>query len=59
MTAPLYPVFLRLAGLPVVLVGGGAVAASKLDGCSPPARRHGRRAARRFEVATGEGECAA
>ena len=33
MTAPgLYPVFLRLAGLPVVLVGGGTVAASKLDG---------------------------
>jgi len=32
VTAPLYPVFLRLAGLPVVLVGGGAVAAGKLDG---------------------------
>src|SRR5215468_8758067 len=29
---PLYPVFLRLDGLPVVLVGGGAVAAGKLDG---------------------------
>lgn len=29
---PLYPVFLKLAGLPVVLVGGGTVAASKLDG---------------------------
>jgi uroporphyrin-III C-methyltransferase / precorrin-2 dehydrogenase / sirohydrochlorin ferrochelatase len=29
---PLYPVFLRLAGLPVVIVGGGAVAAGKLDG---------------------------
>lgn len=28
----LYPVFLRLAGLPVVVVGGGQVAASKLDG---------------------------
>jgi len=28
----LYPAFLRLAGLPVVVVGGGAVAASKLDG---------------------------
>lgn len=28
----LYPVFLRLAGLPVVVVGGGTVAASKLDG---------------------------
>ena len=27
-----YPVFLRLAGLPVVVVGGGTVAASKLDG---------------------------
>lgn len=33
MTTPgLYPVFLRLANLPVVLVGGGPVAASKLDG---------------------------
>ena len=32
MTTPLYPVFLKLAGLPVVVVGGGAVAASKLDG---------------------------
>jgi len=29
---PLYPVFLKLDGLPVVVVGGGAVAASKLDG---------------------------
>jgi uroporphyrin-III C-methyltransferase/precorrin-2 dehydrogenase/sirohydrochlorin ferrochelatase len=29
---PLYPVFLKLAGLPVVVVGGGAVAAGKLDG---------------------------
>src|SRR5262245_33924888 len=28
----LYPVFLKLAGLPVVVVGGGAVAAAKLDG---------------------------
>ncbi|HMG52176.1 MAG TPA: NAD(P)-dependent oxidoreductase [Kofleriaceae bacterium] len=28
----LYPVFLKLAGLPVVVVGGGAVAAGKLDG---------------------------
>jgi siroheme synthase-like protein len=28
----LYPVFLKLAGLPVVIVGGGNVAASKLDG---------------------------
>jgi uroporphyrin-III C-methyltransferase / precorrin-2 dehydrogenase / sirohydrochlorin ferrochelatase len=28
----LYPVFLKLDGLPVVIVGGGAVAASKLDG---------------------------
>ena len=27
-----YPVFLRLAGLPVVVVGGGPIAASKLDG---------------------------
>jgi siroheme synthase-like protein len=30
--SPLYPVFLKLAGLPVVVVGGGVVAASKLDG---------------------------
>lgn len=30
--APVYPVFLRLDGAPVVVVGGGAVAASKLDG---------------------------
>ena len=29
---PLYPVFLRLAGLPVVVVGGGLVAAGKLAG---------------------------
>jgi len=28
----LYPVFLKLAGLPVVVVGGGTVAASKLAG---------------------------
>jgi uroporphyrin-III C-methyltransferase/precorrin-2 dehydrogenase/sirohydrochlorin ferrochelatase len=28
----LYPVFLKLAGLPVVVVGGGTVAASKLEG---------------------------
>ena len=28
----LYPVFLKLDGLPVVIVGGGAVAAQKLDG---------------------------
>lgn len=28
----LYPVFLKLDGVPVVIVGGGAVAASKLDG---------------------------
>jgi siroheme synthase-like protein len=28
----LYPVFLNLTGLPVVVVGGGVVAASKLDG---------------------------
>src|SRR5687767_10131158 len=32
MTAALYPVFLKLDGLPVVIVGGGNVAASKLDG---------------------------
>lgn len=31
MTA-LYPAFLKLEGLPVVIVGGGPVAASKLDG---------------------------
>ena len=30
--APVYPVFLRLEGAPVVVVGGGPVAASKLDG---------------------------
>jgi uroporphyrin-III C-methyltransferase/precorrin-2 dehydrogenase/sirohydrochlorin ferrochelatase len=28
----LYPVFLKLAGLPVVVVGGGSIAASKLHG---------------------------
>lgn len=32
MTTPLYPVFLKLDGLPVVVVGGGPVALSKLDG---------------------------
>jgi uroporphyrin-III C-methyltransferase / precorrin-2 dehydrogenase / sirohydrochlorin ferrochelatase len=32
MTAALYPAFLKLDGLPVVVVGGGSVAASKLDG---------------------------
>lgn len=32
MSAVLYPVFLKLDGLPVVVVGGGNVAASKLDG---------------------------
>ena len=32
MTTPLYPVFLKLEGLPVVVVGGGQVALSKLDG---------------------------
>ena len=31
-THPLYPVFLKLGGLPVVVVGGGTVAASKLEG---------------------------
>ncbi len=30
--AQLYPVFLRLAGRPVVVVGGGTVAASKIEG---------------------------
>ncbi|MGE3457102.1 MAG: bifunctional precorrin-2 dehydrogenase/sirohydrochlorin ferrochelatase [Kofleriaceae bacterium] len=29
---PVYPVFLRLEGQPVVIVGGGTVAAGKLDG---------------------------
>ena len=32
MTTPMYPVFLKLDGLPVVVVGGGHVALSKLDG---------------------------
>ncbi len=32
VTAPLYPVFLKLEGLSVVVVGAGTVAASKLDG---------------------------
>jgi siroheme synthase-like protein len=32
MPPSLYPVFLKLAGLPVVVVGGGAVAAGKLEG---------------------------
>ncbi len=32
MTAALYPAFLKLEGLPVVVVGGGSVAAGKLDG---------------------------
>jgi siroheme synthase-like protein len=32
MTRALYPVFLDLTGMPVVVVGGGPVAASKLDG---------------------------
>ena len=32
MQPELYPVFLKLAGLPVVVVGGGAVAAGKLAG---------------------------
>jgi uroporphyrin-III C-methyltransferase / precorrin-2 dehydrogenase / sirohydrochlorin ferrochelatase len=32
MTTALYPAFLKLEGLPVVVVGGGTVAASKLDG---------------------------
>lgn len=30
--APVFPIFLRLAGKPVLLVGGGRVAASKLEG---------------------------
>ena len=32
MASALYPVFLKLDGLPVVIVGGGTVAAAKLDG---------------------------
>jgi uroporphyrin-III C-methyltransferase/precorrin-2 dehydrogenase/sirohydrochlorin ferrochelatase len=32
VSAKLYPVFLKLDGLPVVVVGGGQVAASKIDG---------------------------
>lgn len=32
MTAALYPAFLKLDGLPVVVVGGGPIAAGKLDG---------------------------
>jgi uroporphyrin-III C-methyltransferase/precorrin-2 dehydrogenase/sirohydrochlorin ferrochelatase len=32
VTPALYPVFLKLEGLPVLVVGGGAVAMSKLDG---------------------------
>ena len=32
MPPVLYPVFLRLAGRPVLVVGGGTVAAAKLDG---------------------------
>lgn len=32
MAEPLYPVFLKLAGMRVVVVGAGPVAASKLDG---------------------------
>lgn len=32
MTVPLYPAFLKLDGLDVVVVGGGPVALSKLDG---------------------------
>ena len=30
--APVFPIFLRLAGRPVLLVGGGRVAATKLEG---------------------------
>ncbi len=30
--APVFPIFLRLAGKPVLLVGGGRVAATKLEG---------------------------
>src|SRR5262245_39187693 len=39
MTTPLYPVFLKLDGLPVVVVGCGTVAASKLDGLLAAAAR--------------------
>ena len=41
----LYPVFLDLRDARVVIVGGGPVAASKLDGLlAAGARRHGDRA---------------
>jgi uroporphyrin-III C-methyltransferase/precorrin-2 dehydrogenase/sirohydrochlorin ferrochelatase len=33
--APLLPIFLKLSGLPVLMVGGGTVAASKLDTLLP------------------------
>lgn len=33
--APLLPIFLKLSGLPVLMVGGGTVAASKLDTLIP------------------------
>lgn len=33
--APLLPIFLKLSGLPVLMVGGGTVAASKLDTLVP------------------------
>ena len=36
---PVYPVFLRLDDAPVLVVGGGAVAASKLDGLLAAAAR--------------------
>jgi uroporphyrin-III C-methyltransferase/precorrin-2 dehydrogenase/sirohydrochlorin ferrochelatase len=37
--APLLPIFLRLSGLPVLMVGGGTVAASKLDTLVPTGAR--------------------
>lgn len=35
----LFPAFLKLSGLPVLVVGGGAVAASKLDALAPTGAR--------------------
>jgi uroporphyrin-III C-methyltransferase/precorrin-2 dehydrogenase/sirohydrochlorin ferrochelatase len=37
--APLLPIFLKLSGLPVLMVGGGTVAASKLDTLLPTGAR--------------------
>ena len=40
MPRELYPVFLKLAELPVVVVGGGPVAEAKLDGLLAAGARH-------------------